>query len=346
MILLVDINYIMFRSMHASSAMTIDTNWADRPVNTGSAKLAFTTIMRVFQKLKKTYRFLKMSDLIFCDDWGRSFRKDLYEGYKKKRGSKERTEAENNALTDMFVMKNLILYTFEQLGCSTYAKKGYEADDIIGYFTALFKRTDTYSTIVSGDSDLSQLITKYVSLLRFEGKELVTYTPNNMDYVCLIGKKKEPWGCKNRADVVLYKATVGDSSDEYPGIPRFGDAKWLDMRAFMASSGLSSGYALMKTDDFFNKYGESGKKGQRILNMYLKNKKMFELCKDLAIIRRTLLPERRVPFYRSAASNGNDDLLAIKSTEPCFQKAIDALESYKMRDAISTLESLKSMGVL
>jgi len=336
----------MFRSMHASTPMTVRTNWTDRPVNTGSAKLAINTVMRVYQKIKKTYKYLEIKDILFCDDWGKSFRKDIYDGYKKKRGSKERTEAENNALTDMFVMKNLVLYVFYQMGSQVFAKKNYEADDVIGYLTNLFKKRDIYSTIVSGDIDMSQLISDHTSLLRFEGKEMVTYSPTNMDYISLIGKKKEPWGCKNRADVVLYKATVGDSSDEYPGIPRFGEAKWLEMQKFIKDSGLSSGYVLMKTDDFFEQYAESGKKGKSAANLYLKNKKLFETCKDLAVIRRTVTPDERMPFYRSAKSNGDDELTAIRNEERKFQNAIDALSSYKMLETLNTFKSLKSMGAL
>ena len=347
--LLVDMNFVMFRSMHTSTSMTMDVSWAPRPVSTGSAKLAFSTILRVFNRLKKANPTMKMSDIVVCDDWGRSFRKDLFPGYKKKRSEKKRTPEEENAFTDMFVMKNLVLYVLDCLDCHTYAKKRYEADDTIGFLTRIFSRGKVNSCILSSDSDLSQLINPYTSMIRPEGKDLMHYTLSNMAYMVRFNNKnKDYWGCETPYDILLFKALVGDSTDEYPGVPGFGEAKWLKIKEHMKMNDITSANVLADPDTFFSEYGWTGKAAKKVDEIFIKHKESYLLCKKLAKIQRNGKPVRKKVFYRPSQSEGSmDPINAVYSPGKFdFESAMKALSSYEMRETIETLRDMRVMGIL
>lgn len=106
----------------------------------------------------------------------------------------------------------------ETLGIPIYEQAGYEADDVIG---TLAKRAsedhEVEVYIVTGDRDSLQLVGErvFIYMLKWRpgGREIVTYTPALLH---------EQLGL-TAAEFVEYKALVGDTSDNIPGVPGIGE---------------------------------------------------------------------------------------------------------------------------
>lgn len=100
---------------------------------------------------------------------------------------------------------------FKAAGVPVYSKPGYEADDVIG---TIAEKSKGEVVIVTGDRDILQLINNKVML----------YMPVvGLTNAVLYGKKEatERMGVPPE-QIPDYKALVGDSSDNYPGVAGIG----------------------------------------------------------------------------------------------------------------------------
>lgn len=95
-----------------------------------------------------------------------------------------------------------------------YELDQYEADDIMGTFAAQAKQDGIETCLITGDYDMLQLIDKNtgVYITRTGSTDLVQY--DDAAFEAKYGVKV--------AQFVDYKALVGDSSDNIPGVPRIG----------------------------------------------------------------------------------------------------------------------------
>ena len=96
-----------------------------------------------------------------------------------------------------------------------YELDGYEADDIMGTFAAEAKEEGIATCIITGDYDMLQLIndTTNVYITRTGSTDLVQY--NDAAFEAKYGIRVDQF--------VDYKALVGDSSDNIPGVRMIGD---------------------------------------------------------------------------------------------------------------------------
>jgi DNA polymerase-1 len=140
-----------------------------------------------------------------------TFRHEIYPDYK---GTRPPTD---QSLIDQMPMVEEVLNSFN---IPIIKKEGYEADDILGTLskytsTGKWQDEDMDMYILSGDKDLLQLVREdvYVCLPNGSFKNLVVYDEE---------KVKEKYGYTPE-QVVDYKAMVGDSSDNIPGIKGVGD---------------------------------------------------------------------------------------------------------------------------
>lgn len=157
----------------------------------------YSMLIRVIEVLKPKY-------LIACFDTpGITFRHEKFIAYQANRPEKEKE------------LKNQIELVRETLPGSDIPilfKSGFEADDVMGTIARRFEKKEV--VIVTGDKDLMQLVdenTKIFTLVKgVTGGELVD-------------KKgvKQILGIKP-SQVIDYKALVGDSSDNYPGVNGIG----------------------------------------------------------------------------------------------------------------------------
>ena len=136
---------------------------------------------------------------ILWDAKGPTFRHDLYEDYKANRPPMP---------DDLTVQIPYIRKVVEGLGLPQFEKVGYEADDIIA--TLVEKMPDSEILVVTGDKDLSQLISNRVSI----------WDPMKDKFIDL-AKFIDEFGIEpaQLADVM---ALSGDTSDNIPGVPGIG----------------------------------------------------------------------------------------------------------------------------
>ena len=102
----------------------------------------------------------------------------------------------------------------ETLNIPIFEKMGYEADDVIGTLAKQAAQRGVGVVIVTGDRDIMQLVKSKIKV----------YAPlKGFSQAKLFGKKEvEKLLGVEPEQIVDYKALMGDSSDNYPGVPGIG----------------------------------------------------------------------------------------------------------------------------
>lgn len=145
----------------------------------------------------------------------KSRRKAIYDGYKEGRGSRppESYDAFNRC-------KEELVNTFRNVGAQAVSQDGVEADDVIAY---LARNLEGEKVILSNDGDLSVLLNENVS--QWRNGRLLT---------------ENPYGPFPSKFTTVYKALVGDSSDNIKGAPGFGEKAFLDFLVWGGDAGLAA----------------------------------------------------------------------------------------------------------
>ena len=114
---------------------------------------------------------------------------------------------------DFFAQIPLLHQLLESFGWPVIEIDDYEADDIIGTISVAATDKDIETCIVSGDYDMMQLLSKHTSVyINKKGSDMMCFTEAEFE---------EKYGVK-LAQFVDYKALVGDSSDNIPGVRGIG----------------------------------------------------------------------------------------------------------------------------
>lgn len=133
-----------------------------------------------------------------------SKRKEIYADYKAGR---------TRPPDDFFAQIPLLHDLLESFGWPLIEMDDYEADDIIGTISLAAAEKDIETAIVSGDYDMMQLLTKHTSVyINKKGSDMIRFTEPEFE---------EKYGVK-LAQFIDYKALVGDSSDNIPGVRGIG----------------------------------------------------------------------------------------------------------------------------
>lgn len=180
---------------------------------------------------------LKPSDLIFVSDgmYAKARRQNFYPGYKEpsyvppwKEGKANKVPATRPPQwNDEFnKARASLLQAFRDVGASAAGQNGVEADDIIAFLT---ERLEGEVIIFSEDGDLSQLISERVSMYR-QGARLTV----------------NPYGPFSVKRIAVWKALVGDSSDNYHGAVGFGEKAFLDLLVNFGEKGLAGLEGMMQ----------------------------------------------------------------------------------------------------
>src|SRR6478752_8205705 len=142
---------------------------------------------------------LRPDHVICCFDVGRSFRADLYSGYK---GTRRPTPDD---LRDQFPIVRETLAAFR---IPVMEMAGFEADDLIGSLTLQAEAQGEASIIVSGELDMLQLVSDHVTLMttRMGVGATVMYDP---------ARVQERYGLRP-AQMIDFKALKGDTTDNIP----------------------------------------------------------------------------------------------------------------------------------
>lgn len=131
-------------------------------------------------------------------------RKEIYPEYKAGR---------TRPPEDFFAQIPLLHDLLESFGWPVIEMDDYEADDIIGTISVEAAKKGIETCIVSGDYDMMQLLTPHTSVyINKKGSDMMRFTEAEFE---------EKYGVK-LAQFVDYKALVGDSSDNIPGVRGIG----------------------------------------------------------------------------------------------------------------------------
>lgn len=194
--------------MSGSDILIVDTyNLIARSKNRWTRRPGENLVVLSFlKKLRSIVDEFKPAIVAMCfDDYvGNSFRKRIFPQYKANRLAKN----DADPFGDEFrAQKRVILGMLEtMLPVHTLKYKGMEADDLAAMICKIVSPT-AIAAIVTNDKDLAQIPQKMPDKRIFVWDPRTRSVPSLPDY-----------------DVAVYKAIVGDKSDNIPGIAGIGDA--------------------------------------------------------------------------------------------------------------------------
>lgn len=242
-LLIIDGNAILHRAYHAYPPVFTDHN--GNPTN--AIYGFYAMLIKMFEEVKPDY-------LVICFDRGEpTFRMNLYAGYHANRPK---------MADDLAPQVQRLQDSLETVGIPLFGVSGYEADDLIGTLSVQAKKEGVETVIVTGDRDLLQLVNEKVTVLM----PLVGITK----YALLDEKAvEEKYGIRP-AQIIDYKALVGDASDNYPGVAGIGPKTASEL--------------LKKYETFENLYTHIGELPLKISEKLAQDAEQASMCKSLATI--------------------------------------------------------------
>lgn len=194
-LVLIDSHAVIHRAYHALPQTL--TNRHGQPINAvyGFAKM----ILRVVDELKPNY-------LVAAFDLPEpTFRHQAFMGYQA-----NRPKTDEELISQFELVKQLV----DTFGILRFERVGFEADDLIGTLACQATKKKMKTVIVTGDKDILQLVSDSVEVFLMRQGISQVETLDREGVRRILGVWPE--------QVVDYKALVGDSSDNYPGVPGVG----------------------------------------------------------------------------------------------------------------------------
>ncbi len=142
------------------------------------------------------------------DEKGPTFRHEAYAGYKA-----TRKPMPEDLATQLPILKDILA----AMNIPMYALQGWEADDILGTAGRVCGEQGWDCVIVTGDRDSLQLVDDHVTVKLVTTKGGKTQSVN---YTPAVFETEYGFPPKGLIDL---KALMGDSSDNYPGVPGVGE---------------------------------------------------------------------------------------------------------------------------
>jgi DNA polymerase I len=198
---LIDGHALAYRAYFAlTGAGTTTSRWITSKGEPTAGTYGFTSaLLSLIEKDKPEY-------LAVAFDTGRSFRDELFPGYKATRAKMPE---------DLRPQIDRIRQVVSAFHIPILEAEGFEADDVLGTVARRHAAGGGDALILTGDRDLLQLVNAHIRI-RLAGKSLADAVDYDEE-----GFQKE-WGfAPNR--LVEYKALVGDTSDNIPGVSGVGE---------------------------------------------------------------------------------------------------------------------------
>jgi DNA polymerase-1 len=197
---MIDGHALAYRTYFALTGVGGGTRWITKSGEPTAGTYGFTSVLlKLLDDEKPEY-------LAVSFDTGKTFRDDLFPEYKATR---------EKMPDDLRLQIERIRELVGAFGIPILEAEGFEADDVLGTVARLASEQGVKVIILTGDRDLLQLASDDV-IIRLAGQKLseaVDYGPKEV-----LGKL----GVLPR-QVVDYKALVGDSSDNIPGVSGVGE---------------------------------------------------------------------------------------------------------------------------
>lgn len=205
------------------------------------------------------------ANIVAVWDGGNDYRKGLFAGYKAKRHAEEKDPAVEAQITKMMDMaKALLAYS----GAFNVRVEGVEADDVIGAFCLRFP--EVQKLIQTVDGDLTQLIDENTMVLvkNMPASDFMGYPPKY---------------------VRIYKSLVGDSTDEYGGVPQVGPKAFEFLVSEYGWDGIEQLEACVSRNDFAFLLEAVEATGCKVLTKLYENRSTWRLMYQLAGLHPELL---------------------------------------------------------
>jgi DNA polymerase-1 len=197
---LIDGHALAYRTYFALTGVGGGARFTTKSGETTAGVYGFVSVLlRLLENEKPEY-------LAVSFDTGKTFRDEIFPEYK---GTREKMPED---LASQLVRIHELVEAF---GIPIYEMEGYEADDVLGAMANGAAAQGVHTIILTGDRDLLQLSTNDITI-RLAGQKLseaIDYGPKEV---------KKKMGVPPE-QVVDYKALVGDSSDNIPGVRGVGD---------------------------------------------------------------------------------------------------------------------------
>src|SRR3972149_2426027 len=197
---LIDGHALAYRTYYALTRAGDASRWTTKAGEPTAGTYGFASVLlRLLEKDAPEY-------LAVSFDTGRTFRDEVYPEYKATRAKMPE---------DLAPQPDRCRELVTAFGIPILEREGYEADDVLGTVAQLAARQDIAVTILTGDRDLLQLASDRITI-RLAGQKLseaLDYGPADVRHKLGI----EPH------QLVDYKALVGDTSDNIPGVSGIGE---------------------------------------------------------------------------------------------------------------------------
>ena len=276
--ILVDTTNMFFRAKHVVRGDDLDT------------KIGMAMHI-MFTSVNKVWRDFAGKHVVFCFE-GRSWRKKVYEPYKKNRQEKRDALTPTEVKEDKYFFEKFGEFqTFltEKTNCSVLCNKDCEADDMIARWVQL--HPDEKHIIVSSDSDFFQLIADNVQIYNGITDTKITtegYYDGTGKFV--IDKKTgKPKGAPNPNWLLFEKCMRGDTSDNifsaYPGVRKKGTKNKIGLlEAFDDRN--KQGYNWNNL--MLQRWVDHDGKEHKVLDDYERNRKLIDLSEQPKWVKTTM----------------------------------------------------------
>ncbi|TAK14776.1 MAG: DNA polymerase I [Anaerolineae bacterium] len=197
---LIDGHALAYRTYFALTGAGGNTSrWNTSKGEPTAGIFGFTSVLlRLLEQERPDY-------LMVAFDVGATFRDELFPEYK---GTREKMPDDLRSQIER--MRELV----DAFNIPRLEMDGYEADDVLGSIAQKAAKQGLGVKIITGDRDLLQLVAKRI-FVSLPGKKLADSTDYNAENV------KEVFGVE-AGQIVDYKALVGDTSDNIPGVAGIG----------------------------------------------------------------------------------------------------------------------------
>jgi len=266
---LIDTANTFFRARHVASR------------NSDPEEKAAFALHLTLASVNQIVRNHKIDHVVFCLE-GKSWRKAVYEPYKKNRivDAMSQTQAEKEE-NEMFwsTYEAFTTYLKEKTNVSVLRHENAEADDMIARFIHLHPNDEHF--IISTDSDYVQLISENVKQYNGVTNELITLQGYFKDSgkPVLDKKTKEPKLLEGTPEYLLFKKIIrGDGGDNvftaYPGVREKGSKNKVGiMEAFEDREG----QGFQWNNFMLQRWTDHNGVEQRVRDCYERNKMLIDL---------------------------------------------------------------------
>lgn len=236
-----------------------------------TARAAVATFLRSYWE--EITGYATPFNIIAVWDGGSEFRKRIFPGYKNKRHAKEKNPMQEAELDRAYrAVKGIMAYS----GSINVSAKTVEGDDLIALISQGLPNNQIIYTV---DYDLLQLHRQE------EGRGVLVKIADQIRECYVLQPSDKSWELDVPPEyLTMMKALIGDSSDEYPGVPGVGAAAFRYLVQNYGWDGLDEIRECILTKNWEPIREAAASNQCKVLYKILENTDKLSMCYQLAIL--------------------------------------------------------------